>query len=383
MGTSTIRKIVISIFLLTLIVATVLETAEARRGGGGRGRGGTRGRGRGSGGGGGGYTKPKNYNNVALSGRILKGSSRYNKNTWRKAAAAGLIFGGAMYLARPRHHHLYNQMPIICTNKKFERDGKRYENFICPLPDTNDTLKYCCGPERGEYCCDKAAAQKYYAEHNSSSGSSPLGIIIGILVLILVVCGIVYCCKKSGSITKMFRSKREAREPQSGMVLSTTNKHASPSDLEVQSSSMPLNPPDNGSYPYATPEYPPPYNANSATYDSSSGLPYAPPPVGGFAGNPPGPYPPTHAPPYPPPQGPGGMSPYPPPSDGAAGIPPYPPAAYPAEAPYPAGAPPYPPYPGGDGNTAVPPYPGVPPPAPSYDSHAAYPSYEPASQSKV
>ena len=100
-------------FFFCSICLAVLETAEARRGGGGRGRGGTRGRGRGSGGGGGGYTKPKNYNNVALSGRILKGSSRYNKNTWRKAAAAGLIFGGAMYLARPRHHHLYNQSRLL------------------------------------------------------------------------------------------------------------------------------------------------------------------------------------------------------------------------------------------------------------------------------
>ncbi|RUS79822.1 hypothetical protein EGW08_012421 [Elysia chlorotica] len=374
MAASTTYKTVINMFVLTLIVTTILETTEARRGGGGRGGGGrgrssSSGRGKGSSGGGG-YSSTRNYNNVALSGRIMRGSSSYNKNTWRKAAAAGLIFGGAMYLARPRTHRLYNEMPIICTNKTFERDGKRYNNFICPLPDTNDTLKYCCGPESGEYCCDKETAQKYYAEHGSSSGSSPVGMIIGLLVLVIVIAGIVYCCKKSGSgsITKMFRSKREAREP-SGMVLNTVNKHESPADPELPSSLVPLNPPANGSYPANAPEYPPPYSANPTAYNSGYGLPYGPPPVGGYAGNPPEQYVPAGVAPYPPPQEPGAPNLYPPPSDGGAVMPPY----APATAPYPAGAPPYPPYPGGDATVAVPPYPGVPLPAsaPSYDSHTA------------
>ncbi|GFR94408.1 protein shisa-4-like [Elysia marginata] len=380
MAVSTKYRYLISLLVITLVLALVLETVEARRGGGGRGGRG-RGRTRTRGGSGSGY-KAKNYNNVALSGRILKGSSPYTKSTWRRAAMAGLIFGGAMYLARPRHHRLYNQMPIICTNTTFESEGKRYEHFICPLPGLNETDKYCCGPERGEYCCDKATAQRYYAEHHRSKGSSPVGTIIGIIVVILIICGIVYFCKKSGgkSITNMFRSKRDRSQERRASSSSADSQHAKAEgpDHGPLSASEPLKPADHdGSYPAGAPEYPPPYNASSAAFDGSAGMPYAPPPATGFAGPSPAPYPPAGAPPYPPsPQV--GPTPYPQPSDGA-GVPPYPPA------PYPAGAPPYPPYPAGDASVAVPPYPGAPPPAgaPPYDSHAAYPPYESANQSKI
>ncbi|GFN91948.1 protein shisa-4-like, partial [Plakobranchus ocellatus] len=364
MALSTMKTSLIIIFILSLIFVFALEEAEARRGGGGRGgsRGGSRGRtrSRGSSSSGGGGSRPKNYNNVVLSGRIVKGSSPYNKGTWKKAAAAGLIFGGALYLTRSRTSRMYNdRMPIICTNKSYRSpEGKRYDYFICPLPDQNVTLKYCCGPKHGEYCCDKATAQRYYGEHHGSSSSSPAGIIVGILLVIIVICILVYCFKNrnSGPMSKIFKSKRRTRD-ESDLNLNHTNKHIKQSD----------------SHHHGAPDHPPPYSS-SAAYDGSAGLPYAPPPPqmpGGFAAADPStaPYPNASAP-YPPPQA---ANPYPPPLDGAVN-PPYPPPPdggmnppYPPMAPG-AGNPPYPaPYP-----SEVPPYPGgVPAPAPSYDSYAA------------